>query len=123
MKETQNAHKLLLDAMKSLPGDFSLREVRFHVNQALQKLRKVEENRAKAAATAAHKKNSQQTWNEMLQNGVQNPYTAGRTLDIINQMLEEENRKLNEILKRKEDAAKPKNPNQTQDEDDETLFG
>jgi hypothetical protein len=117
---TENVHKLLLEAAKKIPGDFSLREVRYHVNQALQKLRKVEENRSKVAAKVQDKKNHAQTWDEMVRNGVQNPYTAGRTLDIINQMLAEEYRRLDEIMKKKEESAKKQ---KFQDEDEDTLFG
>jgi len=120
---TAQAHKLLIDAFKSLPGDFSLREVRFHLNQAIQKLKKVEENRL-AATKKQEKKTNSQTWSEMIRNGVQNPYTSGRTVDIINDMLADEQRKLEAILKQRENAAnKAKNPQPQDDEDGDTLFG
>lgn len=113
MKETKDTRKLLQDAIKSLPGDFALREVRFHVNAAIQKLDQVEERHAKAMQP---KKTQAQSWDEMLKNGVQNPHTPGRTLDIINQMLGEEHRRLEEIMKKKQQ------PKQDSKETEETLF-
>jgi hypothetical protein len=117
---TLNARKLLQEAMRAIPGDFALREVRFHVNQAIQKLEKVEEKRASKAQAAQDKKTFAQNWTEMLKGGLTNPNSPGRTLDIINQMIAEENRKLEEILKKRE--AEAKNPQQKRDEDEETLF-
>lgn len=103
---------LLADAMRSLPGDFALREVRFHIYQAIQKLAKVEESE-QAKQRNAEKKSLAQTWDQMIRNGVQNPYTSGRTVDIINQMIAQENAKLQGILKNKE---------RKQNTEEETLF-
>src|SRR5580692_5266121 len=103
---TDNARKLLQNAFKAIPNDFALSEVRYHVQQALSKLTKVEENHAKKEV----KKNFAQDWNEMLKNGVQNPHTSGRTVDIINQMIGEENRKLEAILRKREEDMKKNTP-------------
>ncbi len=97
-KNTQEVKKLLQDAFKATPTDFALHEVRFHIMQALKKCEHVEQKRTRREEQA---KNQSQTWHEMMKHGVTNPNTPQRTLDVINQMLDEEKMRLEEILDKK----------------------
>ena len=44
---TESVKNYLQQAIKNTPNDFALQEVRYHMNQALLKLNKVEEKRDK----------------------------------------------------------------------------
>jgi hypothetical protein len=91
MKNTQNIIRLLSEAFKAT----ELAEVRFHIMQAIRKCEKIEQKQArKEQITQA------QTWHNMLLNGVTNPNTPKRTLDIINQMLEIQKKKLNDTTEK-----------------------
>jgi len=95
---TEQTKTFLQKAISSMPDDFALREVKFHLKQAAQKLEQIEKKRA----THEPKQPTQhQKWHERLNAGLQNPYTGQNTLNIINDMLSEEQAKLEEILKKK----------------------
>ena len=89
--------ELLTKALGNLPGDNVLHEVRFHIRQALAKLEQTEKKRSNRVP----QKTQHQTWSEMLTNGVQNQNTPKRTVDIINRMIDEEKKRLEEIQARK----------------------
>jgi hypothetical protein len=81
--------KHLSNALQSLPNNFALREIRFHINQAIQKLNNFEERKTKK-----EQKTQYQTWWDMIKNGINSPVQLPqRTIDIINQMIEEEKKK------------------------------
>ena len=96
--------ELLQKVLRNLPPELS--EVRFHVRQALQKLEKYQEKKEKKTKT------QHQKWQEKLHDNIKNPYTTQETLDAINQMIDEERKKLDDILQK--NKAQPK---------DETLNG
>ena len=99
---TDQAKQFLQKAISSMPPDFALREVRHHLQQAAQKLEHVERKRA----TAQPKQPTQhQVWREKLNNGLNNPFTAKNTLDIVDAMLAEEYAKLENILERKRKSS------------------
>ena len=107
--------ELLTKALGILPGDNVLQEVRYHIRQALTKLEQTEKKRSNRAPV---QKTKHQTWHEMLTNGVQNPNTPKRTMEIINRMIDEEKKKLNEIQVRKSKMTK----DGAADDGLETLF-
>jgi hypothetical protein len=95
---TKRTKELLQKTIQSLPVDFALNEVRFHLRQALYKINKTEAKR--------HKRNE-----------IQNPPTglapfagelnSSKSIDVIDEMIQEEKDKLDSF----------KNLN------DQTLFG
>lgn len=118
MKDNLSPTKeLLTKALGVLPGDFTLQEVRFHIRQALAKLEQTEKKRS----NRVQQKTQHQTWSEMLTNGVQNPNTPKRTVDIINRMIDEEKKKLEDIQTRKSKIVRD-NGGAADDGGMETLF-
>jgi len=97
MKDLEPTKEFLTKALSNLPGDFTLQEVRFHIRQAIAKLEQTEKKRS----SRVPQKTQHQTWSEMLANGVQNPNTPKRTVDIINRMIDEEKKRLEEIQAKK----------------------
>lgn len=99
MKNNTNHSKdCLIRALNNLPQDFALQETRIYINKAIQAIQKVEEKRNKH--NEATKSTPLQNWNNMLKTSlynVQTPITSKRTLDIINQMLEEEKNTLKQL--------------------------
>ena len=108
---TEQTKALLERVIKTVPADFALREVRFHLQQAAKKLEQVEKKRA---AAEPKKPTQHQQWHERLAAGMQNPNTARNTLDIIDGMLAEEYAKLDGILERKKKSSI--------EEDEDTLL-
>lgn len=99
---TEQTKNLLQKTINSVPADFALREVKFHLQQAAKKLEQIEQKRA---ASEPKKPTQHQQWHEKLAAGLQNPNTARNTLDIIDNMLAEEHAKLEEILERKKKTS------------------
>lgn len=99
---TDETKALLARVIKSMPADFALREVRFHLQQAASKLEQVEKKRT---AAEPKKPTQHQQWHERLVNGLQNPHSARTTLDIIDGMLAEEYANLDNILERKKKSS------------------
>lgn len=95
--------KLLLQKAISQLDSFGLREVRYHVWQALEKLAKIEKKQGKKATQEQETK--AQTWNDMLRNGIvnPNPNMSKRMIDIITQMIKNEQEKLDEVGNKKPD--------------------
>ncbi len=96
--EQTKAH--LQKAISSVPADFALREVRFHLQQAAKKLEEVEKKRL-AAEAKKQQVTPYQLWHERLTSNLRNSNSPQHTIDIINDMLAEEHAKLDEILERK----------------------
>lgn len=110
---TDETKALLARVIKSIPADFALREVRFHLQQAANKLEQVEKKRA---AAEPKKPTQHQQWHERLAAGLRNPNTAKNTLDIIDGMLAEEYAKLEDILERKKKTS-------AGDDEGDTILG
>lgn len=111
---TDQTKALLQRVISSCPADFALREVKFHLQQAANKLEQVEKKRA--AAEQKKSPTQHQQWHERLAAGLRNPNTAKNTLDIIDGMLAEEYAKLEDILERKKKTS-------TGDDEGETILG
>ena len=93
--KTKNSREYLLKAMQQLPSDHhALREVRYHIGQALKKMGIVETKKEKRAVQT-----QALAWDEMLKTGLINSGTPGRTVDILNQMIEVEKKKLEDLEK------------------------
>jgi len=92
-KNIQTSKQYLNQALTSLPPDFALRETKFHIFQAIKQIEKVENRRVK-----------REEMNKAIVE-LQNPYTSKRTLDIINQMIDGEKKKLEEIESTTENAT------------------
>ena len=82
----------------NLPQDFNMREVKFYVYQALQKLGHVEKKEERRQQTAAqfihHHQQPVTSFN-------QNPYFLKEKIDIINQMIQGEEKKIADISVKK----------------------
>ncbi len=107
--KTKNSREHLLKAMQQLPSDFALREVRYHIGQALRKIGIVETKKEKRRAQTPA-----EAWDEMLKNGVVSSSTPGRTVEIIDSMIEEEKKKLEDLEKSAE---------HDKDDDVQTIYG
>lgn len=92
--KTKNSREHLLKAMQQLPSDFALSEVRYYIGQALRKIGIVETKKEKRAVQT-----QALAWDEMLKTGLFNSNTPGRTVDVINQMIEVEKKKLEDLEK------------------------
>jgi hypothetical protein len=93
MKDNLGPSKdLLLKALRSLPQDFVLREARHHISQAIRKLENVEDRRMKRA--------TQQR--QAIPTTPNLPFYPAETLDIIDRMIDDEGKKLEEIKAQKE---------------------
>jgi thiamine pyrophosphate-dependent acetolactate synthase large subunit-like protein len=103
MNNLSPTKEFLNKALNNLPADFAIQEVRSHIRHALQKLEHVEKKRSSRETV---QKTQHATWHEMINNGVQNPNTPQRTIDIINQMIAEEKAKLDDIKTRKSKIVK-----------------
>jgi hypothetical protein len=114
---TAESKQLLKRALANLPQDNILREVHFHIRQALTKIEQVEAKRNKKEAGPTQA----QQWNQMLQTNTQNPYNTNQTLNAIEQMIAEEKANLEAIQARR--ALRQQRPNQDGDSGSETLFG
>lgn len=113
---TDQAKDFLQKTIRSMPPDFALREVRFHLQQAVKKLEQVEQKRR---ASQPKPPTQYEQWQERLRNGLQNSNSPAGTLAIIDNMLSEEYAKLDEILERK----KKRSSGQIESDEDDTLLG
>lgn len=119
MKSTKD---LLKETFASIPHDFSYREVRFYVYQALQRLEKLEKREL------AHEKQRQQNENENKKKNspwmppiYQDPIVAKQTLDLLNKMIESENKIIESV--RSKNKTQQKNGNQNEDGNEQTFYG
>ena len=114
MSKTEQTKIFLQKAINNMPDDFALREVKFHLQQAANKLAHVEKKRA---TTEAKKLSHHQQWQEKLNGSLLNPYTLPNTIDMINNMLADETSKLEEMLEKKKKSG------EIIDSDEDTIFG
>ena len=105
---TKRTKELLHKTILSLPSDFSLSEVRFHLKQALDKINKTEKKRHnRADVQDPAKYHTGHTGLVPFAGGSFNEMPSSETIEVINQMIQEEKDKL--------DSFKSLN--------DQTLFG
>lgn len=83
MKNTEQAKLLLQKALREIPDDFALSEVRFHVKHAIYKLEKVEKKREIREINSQKRKEN-----------IINPFNAQQTLKLIDELIETEKGKL-----------------------------
>lgn len=106
---TNEAKEYLVNAIRKLPNDFALSDVRFHLKTALNKLKSVETKRLQ--------RESQQTTNNWIvaNNELMHPEMAKKVVSQLDAMINTEKLKLEELRKKKE----PKDGN----EDVQAFFG
>ena len=111
---TDTIKRLLAQAMSSWPDDFTLSEAKSHLKLCLRKIEQVEARRNKRGS--AEKTQAEKWWGNLAGN-IQNPLNIQQTLDAIDGMMAEEQRKLDEIAARKKNR-----PAIQEDEPDSTLL-
>lgn len=107
---TQRTRNLLSQALKDMPSDFSFAEVRLAIRSAITKLEHAEEKKEK-------KRNQTVVSNQwpVVNGQVSNPYTVKHTIDMIDEMIAGEKKKIEEIHNRK-------NKHNDEDEDLQTIL-
>lgn len=105
MKDTGPTKDLLAKALRQLPQDFALREARHHISQALRTIQQVEQKRSNRATQ--QRQAAPATPNL--------PFYPPDAIGIIDQMIESENKKLDEFKSHKEKKHDVS--------DSETIFG
>ena len=95
MKNNTGRSKTLLEqALRSLPGDNALQGTRYHVNKALDEIRKIEKKRRKrehVETTAAEE------WQEKMKLFTMPPEIAKTALENIDSMISQEQDKIDKI--------------------------
>jgi hypothetical protein len=101
MKNTKN---LLKETFASIPNVFAYREVRFHVYHALQKLETLEK-RETVKRSQAEKQKLEEEEKKKSQNWMppiyQSPSQVQQTLDILDRMIAEEKKVIEDIHAKK----------------------
>jgi hypothetical protein len=110
---TEQVKTLLSQAMRNVPDDFALAEVRVAIRNALTKLENVEAKRER------RDRQDQQATNQwpVVNGQVINPYAVKQTIDLIDEMIASEKKKIEEIHNRR------KTKHDGEDEDLQTVFG
>lgn len=101
---TKDTKAYLQKALQNIPNDFALSEVKFYIQTALQKLETVERKRESRERVAATPHN---TWWKMINGQLVNPYTPITTLRIIDEMIADEEQKLEDLARKKNEKNKP----------------
>lgn len=110
---TQEMKTLLAQALRTMPDDFALSEVKASIRNALNKLENVEQKRER------RERNQQQaTTNQwpVVNGQVINPYAVKQTIDLIDEMIASEKKKIEEIHNRRKNKHEG-------DEDLQDIFG
>lgn len=123
MKTTRD---LLKESFATLPNSFAYREVRFYVYQALQKLETLEKretvkrSQAEKQTLEEEKKRKSQNWMPPI---YQNPSQVQQTIDILDRMIGEEKKVIEDIHAKKIKGQVV--PQEDDDEDDnlQTIHG
>jgi len=109
---TGQSKEHLLQALKNLPNDFALSEVRFHLKTALGKLENVESKR--------QKRESQQSANNnwVVVNGeIMHPEMAKKVVNQLDRLIDAEKIRIEAIKSKKKELLNG------DDEDIQALFG
>lgn len=99
MGNTKRSKEFLQRALNELPADFALGEVRGHLRTALRKLEHVEGKRSKRSQQTTP--TPAQQWEFDVKKGLMNPFTQVGTLETVEKMIEDEQKKLEELQKKK----------------------
>jgi hypothetical protein len=94
---TNECKEYLIHALKNLPNDFALSDVRFHLKTALFKLESVESKRIKRESQQAFGNNWVMTNNELM-----HPNIAKKVTYQLDNMISAEKLRLEELTKKKE---------------------
>lgn len=114
---------LLKDGFASIPNDFAYREVKFHVYHALQKLETLEkrtvirEKQAQQDKIKAEEKKKSQSWQPQI---YQNGFAVQQTLDILDKMIGEEMKIIENVRNKKGQVNKNEYPHK---DDEQILLG
>ena len=106
---TQKAKQLLQQAIREMPQDFALSEARYHLGAALSKIQEIEKKR--------ERRHIQELQQQQQQLQVGQSTNIRETLNCIDEMINAEKRKIEEINERRKQRQQP------QDDDDEPLLG
>jgi vacuolar-type H+-ATPase subunit I/STV1 len=124
MKTTRD---LLKESFTSLPNAFAYREVRFHVYQALQKLETLEKREAARKKSwledkqKEEEKKKTQNWQPPI---YQSPSQIQQTIDILDKMIGEEKKVIEEIhAKKTKKGQVAQQEDDNEDDDLQTLHG
>lgn len=112
---TQEVRSLLSQAYRNVPEDFALAEVKAQIRAALEKLERVETKRERREQW---QKQPQQTNNWPVVGGqVVNPFAVKQTIDLIDEMIAVEKKKIEEIHQRRRKNS------EHEGEDIQAIFG
>jgi hypothetical protein len=120
MKSTKD---LLREGFASIPNDFAYREIRFHVYHALQKLETLEkraltkEKQKQESKIKEEEKRKSQSWQPPI---YQNAFAVQQTLDILDKMIAEEMKIIENVRNKKGQVNKNEHP---YEDDEQTLHG
>jgi hypothetical protein len=103
--------ELLRKAYAILPTDFSLREIRFSINQAIQKIALFENKQVKKEAQARQQEELELKKKQQIGILSFQPYDAKQAISLIDKMIEEEERKINVKGQKQSDSQSDDNEN------------
>jgi len=109
MGKTEKTKKLIEEAIRQLPEDFSLRDARYHMTRALNEIQQVEKKRAKRSQQE-EKLTPRQKWEMDLQTGslVRPELTPQQKHDVLAQidsMIDEQEKKIQNARNKDEDET------------------
>src|SRR6516162_7596579 len=102
----KNTKQLLADAFASIPNKFAYREVRFYVYQAMQRLQKLElretakQEQEQEQRIKEEEKRKSAPWMPPI---YQENYNIRPTIDIIDKMIADEQKKIEQIHNNKKE--------------------
>jgi hypothetical protein len=122
MKTTRD---LLKETFASIPNKFAYREVKFHIYHALQKLETLEKRETVKQKQEQEQKIREeekrtQAWMPPI---YQTSYQAKNTLDIIDKMIAEEKKVIEEVQRKKGKITKSETKDDDEDDGLQTLHG
>tara|TARA_Y100000034_G_scaffold94611_1_gene114704 strand:- start:1752 stop:2117 length:366 start_codon:yes stop_codon:yes gene_type:complete len=92
--ETGKTHSYLVNALRNLPRDNALSEVRHHLLQAMNKLEHVNKKRARRANQQPHTNQ----WEHIPNYGLVDPRQAKQVIENLDQMIAMEKARLENII-------------------------
>ncbi|MHA2427802.1 MAG: hypothetical protein ACXADB_07245 [Candidatus Hermodarchaeia archaeon] len=109
MGNTEKTKKLIEEAIRQLPEEFALRDVRYHMTRALNEIQQVEKKRAKRSQQE-EKLTPRQKWEMDLQTGnlVRPELTPQQKNDVLAQidsMIEEQEKKIQKARTQDDDES------------------
>jgi hypothetical protein len=109
MGNTEKTKKLIQEAIRQLPEEFALRDVRYHMTRALNEIQQVEKKRSKRAQRE-EKLTPRQKWEMDLQTGSLTrpeltPQQKHDVLAQIDSMIDEQEKKIQKVQNKDEDET------------------